>query len=64
MNDAIHQTLAAATAEFERAFILRALKANKGHKQATAKILGISRKNLWEKLKKHNVDESELEGCK
>jgi DNA-binding NtrC family response regulator len=43
-------SLAAMTAEFERQVILRTLERNEGHRARTAQALGISRKNLWEKL--------------
>lgn len=43
----------------ERAYVMRTLERNKGHITATAIELGISRKNLWEKMRKlgiHAVD--------
>jgi DNA-binding NtrC family response regulator len=43
-------------AEMERKSILKALDAVNGSKTKTAKLLGISRKNLWEKMKKHGID--------
>lgn len=39
----------------ERSCLNRALKKSGGHKTEAAKLLGISRKNLWEKLKNHNI---------
>ena len=42
--------LQAAISDFERAYILRALHATKGNRARTAKLLGISRKRLWDKL--------------
>lgn len=37
----------------EKHFLERALKQSEGNKTEAAKLLGISRKNLWEKLKNH-----------
>lgn len=45
------QTLAEAVAEAERNCIAKALQKTGNNKSEAAKILGISRKNLWEKLK-------------
>ena len=47
--------LAAAMKRFERGYLVEALKAHDGNRTATAKALGISRKNLWEKLRAHGV---------
>ena len=44
-------SLAAAVAGAERDCIRRALQQTSGNKTAAAEILGISRKNLWEKMK-------------
>jgi len=41
----------------ERAHILGVLKHTSGAKQEAADILGISRKNLWEKMKKYGLEE-------
>ena len=43
--------LAVAVQEFEREYIERALDAADGKKARAADMLGISRKNLWEKCK-------------
>jgi DNA-binding NtrC family response regulator len=51
--------LSAAIKEFERAYLLRALDATQGKKAAAAKMLGISRKNLWEKLRSHDITDSD-----
>ncbi|MDJ0973338.1 MAG: sigma-54 dependent transcriptional regulator [Planctomycetota bacterium] len=40
----------------EAAAIRRVLKATNGHRANAAKILGISRKNLWEKMKDYGID--------
>jgi len=58
-------TLGEAMSAFEREYLRRALKAHRSSKTATAEALGISRKNLWEKLKKHGLvdaQEEELPG--
>jgi len=52
-------TLAAAVRAFERTYLIRALKQTGGRKTRTAELLGISRKNLWEKLKGHGVRDDE-----
>ncbi|MFO1280933.1 MAG: sigma-54 dependent transcriptional regulator [Burkholderiales bacterium] len=43
----------------ERAYIRRTLDANEWHVARTAQALGISRKNLWEKMKKLAIHERE-----
>ncbi|MBN1957150.1 MAG: sigma-54-dependent Fis family transcriptional regulator [Desulfuromonadales bacterium] len=43
--------LSTAVAQAERSCILRALEKSSGNKTLAAEILGISRKNLWEKMK-------------
>jgi len=48
-------TLGNYLAGHERDYILRALKACDWHIQETAGLLGISRKNLWEKMKKLDI---------
>jgi DNA-binding NtrC family response regulator len=56
------QPLASAVRAFERSQLLNALSSTGGRKARAAEILGISRKNLWEKLRAHglgsSVDES------
>ncbi|MCW4320808.1 MAG: hypothetical protein N0C89_17675 [Candidatus Thiodiazotropha endolucinida] len=42
--------------EAERKSITRALAENKGKINQTADSLGISRKNLWEKMKRYEID--------
>ena len=44
--------------QFERAFLIRALAEFDGKKGKAAESLGISRKNLWEKLKMHGISVS------
>jgi DNA-binding NtrC family response regulator len=47
--------LSAAVAAAERNCILKALRNTGGKRAQAAELLGISRKNLWEKLKHHNL---------
>jgi len=46
-----------AITEFERKYIEKVLLSVEGHKTRSARILGLSRKVLWEKLKRHKLDE-------
>jgi len=55
------RVLADAIKEFEREYLLRALRLTNGKKAEAAALLGISRKNLWEKMKGHGVDDAEVE---
>lgn len=50
--------LAQALKEFEKTYLQRALDESEGKKAKTAELLGISRKNLWEKLRAHNLGEN------
>jgi DNA-binding NtrC family response regulator len=60
-NEDSLRPLAVAQREFEKAYLLRALRIAKGSRGQAAELLGISRKNLWEKLKLHAVTESDVE---
>ncbi len=51
--------LAAAMRAFEREYLLRALESVGGKKAKAAELLGISRKNLWEKLRGHGVSDTD-----
>ncbi len=51
--------LAEAVKEFEREYILRALRATSGKRAEAAELLGISRKNLWEKMRAHGLAASD-----
>ena len=51
--------LAVAMKEFERAYLERALEESEGKKARAAELLGISRKNLWEKLRAHEIGASD-----
>ena len=41
--------------EAERRYIVRVLAENGGAIQATAKVLGVSRTTLWEKMRRHGI---------
>jgi len=58
----IVRPLAIAADEFERECILRALNVTNGKRLKAAELLGISRRNLWLKLRKHGLSDSDLEG--
>lgn len=45
---------------FEKELIVRALMKSKGIQVEAAKILGVSHKNLWHKVKKHNIDPNKM----
>jgi len=47
--------LADAVAHTEKDVVLKALSRVKGKRAEAADLLGISRKNLWEKMKQHNI---------
>ena len=47
--------LTEAAKEFERAYLLQALTLTHGRRAGAAELLGISRKNLWEKLRMHGI---------
>ncbi|MCK6544521.1 sigma-54 dependent transcriptional regulator [Myxococcota bacterium] len=53
--------LSVAMKEFEREYLLRTLSLVEGKKARAADLLGISRKNLWEKLRAHGILDSEIE---
>lgn len=53
----VEGTLAEMTARFERIVLLRTLERHDGHRGNAAQALGISRKNLWEKLKALGIEE-------
>ncbi|HVZ85845.1 MAG TPA: sigma-54 dependent transcriptional regulator [Polyangia bacterium] len=50
--------LGAAIKEFERSYLVHALSQFDGQKVKTAESLGISRKNLWEKLRAHGISDA------
>jgi DNA-binding NtrC family response regulator len=47
---------------FEREYLKRVLQKSEGHRARAAQLLGISRKNLWEKLKGYGISDAELLG--
>ena len=49
------ETLAVCLADYEKQYIVRVLNAHNGHATRAAEALGISRKNLWEKMKRHGI---------
>jgi DNA-binding NtrC family response regulator len=52
------QPLALALRDFEREYLVRALAQAGGKRTEAARLLGISRKTLWEKLRQYGVDAS------
>jgi two-component system response regulator AtoC len=54
--DADVRTLEAVVEEAERIHIRRVLRSTQGQKARAAKVLGISRKNLWEKMKQYGLE--------
>ena len=48
-------SLAEASKVFEREYLLRALRLSGGRRTEASRLLGISRKNLWEKLRNHGL---------
>ncbi|MEZ0229918.1 MAG: sigma-54-dependent transcriptional regulator, partial [Planctomycetota bacterium] len=59
--DGALRTLSQAAHAFEREYLVRALALSEGKKARAAEALGISRKNLWEKLKAHGITDQEPE---
>ncbi len=55
------RSLGEAVSEFEREYLKRALAYAGGSRTRAAELLGISRKNLWEKLRLHGVSATELD---
>jgi DNA-binding NtrC family response regulator len=53
------QPLSTALHAFERSCVLRALSATHGRRLLAAKLLGISRKCLWEKMRAHDIGDEE-----
>ena len=53
--------LGAALKEYERAHLLNALAVTGGKRTLAAELLGISRKTLWEKLRGHDLSDSDVE---
>jgi DNA-binding NtrC family response regulator len=55
------RSLSEAVREFEREYVRRALQQAKGRRTEAAQLLGISRKNLWERLRGYGISNSDLE---
>jgi two-component system response regulator HydG/two-component system response regulator AtoC len=53
----IFRPLSVAIDEFEREYLLRALRIACGGRSHAAELLNISRKSLWEKLRKHGISD-------
>jgi DNA-binding NtrC family response regulator len=53
--------LAVALKEFEREYLLRALRRTGGKRLRAAQLLGISRKSLWDKLRAHGIRDLDRE---
>jgi DNA-binding NtrC family response regulator len=49
------EPLATAVGDFERGYLVRALRRTGGHKTRAAQLLDVSRKTLWLKLKRHGL---------
>ncbi len=60
-DEPIPTTLAEFVAQSERRYIAKTLEACAGHLGRTAAVLGISRKNLWEKMKKLGLSTGEAQ---
>ena len=55
-EDLSSKTLKQVVEAAERVHIRRVLEAQQGNRTRTAKSLGISRKNLWEKMRHYQID--------
>ena len=55
------ESLTAAREHFERQHILSVLKRVEGNRSLGAKVLGISRKALWEKCKRYGIPQGRHE---
>jgi DNA-binding NtrC family response regulator len=53
------ESLDAVAKRFEREYLLRVLRAVGGNRTRAAKMLDLSRKGLWQKLKAHGIDANE-----
>ncbi|MBA3464330.1 MAG: sigma-54-dependent Fis family transcriptional regulator [Deltaproteobacteria bacterium] len=53
------ETLDAVAKRFERSYLLRVLRAVGGNRTRAAKVLDLSRKGLWQKLKAHGIPAAE-----
>ena len=55
--------LAAVMSEYERAYLVRVLASCEWRRMEAAEVLGISRKNLWEKMAAHRIEDGEKPGA-
>jgi DNA-binding NtrC family response regulator len=53
--------LAVVVKQAEREHLLKALAVTGGKRTQAAELLGISRKNLWEKLRAHGISDSDVD---
>jgi DNA-binding NtrC family response regulator len=53
--------LAVVVKQAEREHLLKALAVARGRRMHAAELLGISRKNLWEKLRAHGISDSDVD---
>ena len=53
--------LAVVLKQAEREHLLKALAIAHGKRARAAELLGISRKNLWEKLRAHGISDTDLD---
>ena len=60
-DDAGPRPLAVAIKEFERQYLLRTLHLAQGSRKHAAELLGISRKNLWQKLRAHGIAAADID---
>lgn len=60
-SDEAFRPLAAVMRRVEREHVCRALALAGGRRTRAAELLGISRKNLWQKLRAHGLSDSDLE---
>jgi DNA-binding NtrC family response regulator len=58
-QDVIKITIGTTMDQVEREVILRTLEANQGNKTATAEVLGISRRSIYNKLAAYGIDTRE-----
>lgn len=60
-TDAKHASLNETLEAVEKELIIQALKKSSGVQVEAAKLLGLNHKNLWHKIKKHNIIPSDVE---
>lgn len=60
MSAPVIRPLAAVVEEFERAYLVAALRAHGGSRVATARTLRVSRKTLWQKQTRYEIGTAEI----